>query len=218
MARGFSHAPGASPEVRAALDPARTKAELLTLGASRNTVVRAAVGSRPDCPLGLMVTLAHDYSVEVRCAVASNDHALRSVLQYLAADKHVDVVLTVIDNPALPEDLLDELAFHKKPQVRAAAAARMDVGAPTVPAERPEDSHVPELMDAAALYATQEASRMLREQAAANGRAVAEAQAALVEPQEHDEDEPHVAQFHHHHEVPIGTRTAPVRGFRPPSS
>ena len=70
MARGFNYAPGASAEVQAAIEPGLTKDQLVEFGASRNALVRAAIAARADCPLGLMVTLAHDYSAEVRAEIA----------------------------------------------------------------------------------------------------------------------------------------------------
>ena len=66
MARGFQLAPGTNAQVREAQNPGLTKSELLPLGASRSAAVRTVVAARDDCPLGLMVTLAHDYHVDVR--------------------------------------------------------------------------------------------------------------------------------------------------------
>ena len=145
MARGFNYAPGASPEVLEAQQPGLHRAHIMALGSSRNVLVRAAVAARTDCPLGLMVTLAHDYHADVRSAVARNPAAQRTVMAYLAADRNQDVVLAVLENPSLPADILEELAFHKKAGVRAAAAHRLDAGlAPVVVAE---DSHTPELAE-----------------------------------------------------------------------
>ena len=128
MARGFHPGAGTNTEVREAENPALTKAELIPLGSSRSVAVRVIVAARQDCPLGLMVSLAHDYHVDVRCAIASNPSAQRSVLAYLAADRHVEVVRAVIGNPTLPSDILDELCFHKKSVVRDDAAQRLNSG------------------------------------------------------------------------------------------
>lgn len=159
MARGFSRAPGASPAVRAASDPALTKNELLELGGSRNYAVRAAVAARPDCPLGLMVTLAHDVSADVRVAVALNDHAQRSVMQYLASDRNVAVVVALLSNPALPRDILDELAFHRQARVRHAAAERMDADDRSTQTQR-DVAPSTALAQAAEDFASQEVERM----------------------------------------------------------
>lgn len=151
MARGFNYAPGSRPEVLAALDPSLTKPQILELGSSRNMAVRAAIATREDCPLGLMVTLAHDYATEVRVAVASNPAAMRSVMQYLAADKSTDVVTAVISNPSLPADILEDLAFHKKAEVRAAATARLNAAAAAA-SSRWQDDPTPELADSVRLF------------------------------------------------------------------
>ena len=129
MARGFSSAPGASPDIVKAQAPDLSKAELLEFGASRNRLVRGVVAGRPDCPLGLMVTLAHDFDTEVRIAVAGNSSALESVLRYLAADKNTDVVLGVIANPRTPLETIEELAVHKNSKVREAAVERLEAPA-----------------------------------------------------------------------------------------
>ncbi len=186
MARGFRSAPGASPDVRAASDPARTKQELLELGRSRNHVVRAAVAARADCPLGLMVTLAHDISVDVRIAVAMNDHAQRSVMNYLASDRAVLVVIALVSNPALPPDLLEELAFNRHARVRAAAVERMDAEHRAALAPEGADPGAA-LAQAAADFAHQEVERMM----SADPRAPV-------------------------HRPPPQIRLAPVRGFRAP--
>lgn len=238
MARGFARAQGGSAEVREALRPDLERALVLTLGTSRNPMVRAAIGSRPDCPFGLMVTLAHDYSVEVRCAVASNPSAQRSVMQYLSADKSPEVVCSLIENPALAADLLEDLAFHKKSAVRAAATKRLDTGAPAVPEQHAEDERTPELADNVVLedYAYPPAPRMdaWHEPAAPTpGAATAETPdqwsrevnsleiplvtAALAEAAL----DPHASTHgfpHGDHALHATTRTAPVRGFRPPSA
>ncbi len=159
MARGFSRAPGASPAVIAASDPALTKNELLELGGSRNHAVRAAVAARPDCPLGLMVTLAHDVSVDVRVAVAMNDHAQRSVMQYLASDRAVPVVVALVSNPALPRDILEELAFHRQQRVRLAAAERIDADDRSAKDQRNVEPSTA-LAQAAADFVSQEVERM----------------------------------------------------------
>ena len=116
------------------------------LGSSRNALVRAAIAARTDCPLGLMVTLAHDYSAEVRAAIARNGTAQRTVMAYLSADRSVEVLTALLENPALPSEILEELAFHKKSQVRAVAAARLDRGL-AEPEAAAEDTHTPELAE-----------------------------------------------------------------------
>jgi hypothetical protein len=225
MARGFHPAPGANAEVHEAQNPALSKAELLPLGGSRSVAVRAIVAARLDCPLGLMVTLAHDHHPDVRCAIASNPSAQRSVLAYLASDRHVEVVRAVVDNPSLPSDILDALSFHKKAPVREAAAQRLNTltaqGRRESNEQRVlEDARVPEMaehvspgflagivvsdqevavpMDSAPV-ATADHHTVDAEESGdvANSRA-----GAVVEGVGQDET------------APRWTRTAPVRGFR----
>jgi hypothetical protein len=146
MARGFNYAPGASAEVQEASMSTLDKQRIGELGSSRNALVRAAIAARTDCPLGLMVTLAHDYSAEVRAAIARNGSAQRTVMAYLSADRSVEVVTALLENPRLPAEILEELAFHRKSQIRTVAAARLDRGL-AEPQVSTEDSHTPELAE-----------------------------------------------------------------------
>lgn len=148
MARGFNYAPGASPEVAEASADAITRERLVELGASHNKMVREIVAARADCPLGLLVTFAHDHVVSVRVAVASNPIALRSVMAYLSADRAIEVVEALIGNPSLPPEILNEIAFHRKGRVRDVAAIRLNaVGEGAGRSD--EDAHTPELRDRA---------------------------------------------------------------------
>lgn len=227
MARGFQLAPGTHAEVREAQNPELTKSELLPLGASRSAAVRTIVAAREDCPLGLMVTLAHDYHVDVRCAIASNPSAQRSVLAYLAADRHVEVVKAVIGNPSLPSDILDELAFHKKAAVREAATRQLDSQNAQARAEQQrasffEDARVPEVAergealparDRAAdvgqgggAYVLEPLDSHQPPQAETPGVPDGQKEPEAFVPVASDPEQP----------APRWTRTAPVRGFRPP--
>lgn len=242
MARGFNYAPGASAEVQAALQPGLTREQLVEHGGSRNTLVRAAIAARADCPLGLMVSLAHDYSAEVRCAVARNSHAQRTVMAYLSADRSVDVLKALLENPSLPGELVEELAFHKKGPVRAAAAARLDAGDGVMIAAD-EDTHTPELaehvvpIDQRAQLTADGAAAPLASVVDINtrhtwdwapDRADGHAQYPVVAPPAEQfavpgpevPEQPHaVPQIFAPHSTPgheAPTRTAPVRGFKPP--
>ena len=231
MARGFSYAPGASAEVQEALQPGLHKTHIMALGASKNHLVRAAVAGREDCPLGLMVTLAHDFHVDVRCAVARNPVAQRTVMAYLAADRHVEVLKALIENPSLPEEILEELAFHKKKEVRGAAAQRLDSELPGVVHEAAEDEHTPELAEHVAPVAhsmTADGSAIPQLEPAPNvvdiatRSPVVPAQAAVGQNPGAQEAwgyaAPAVPQIFAPHSgptAPAPTRTAPVRGFKP---
>ena len=216
MARGFRSAPGSSPEVIEAESPDLDRARLLDLGSSGNVIVRAAIAVRSDCPLGLMVSLAHDYSPDVRVAVAGNPRALRSVLHYLAADRSVQVVLAVIANPSLPEDILEELAFHKKSEVRDAASERIAGESPGVTAQLVEDAHTPELADH--VHLGSEADWLPRPATAHESRF---APLTRFETTPTSPVEPaRIPILAQQQEVPrvAVTRTAPVRGFRAPQA
>lgn len=228
MARGFHLAPGTEAQMREAQNPNLTKSELLPLGSSRSTAVRAIVAGRQDCPLGLMVALAHDFHVDVRCAIASNPSAQRSVLAYLAADRHVEVVLAVVRNPSLPGDILDDLAFHRKSVVKQAAIERLNAGTAHSRVEQQrsavlEDSRVPEVAEQSVAslnsgprvdgnrsveytFAPAGATRTDLPVPVTQGDGEAAHPDSAALPVVVDQREP----------APHFTRTAPVRGFRPP--
>ncbi len=229
MARGFHHAPGADAEALEAQNPALTKAALLPLGSSRSVAVRAIVASRLDCPLGLMVTLAHDYHVDVRCAIATNTSAQRSVLAYLAADRQVEVVKALLGNPSLPTEILDELSFHKKAVVREAAARRLNDSTArgrdeARASEMFDDARVPEVAEhvasasaSVAWHGTGEREWTEVNPAIAGTSDVQNTPEA--DPHAHAAGEPSVfvpSAVQNQESTPRWTRTAPVRGFRPP--
>lgn len=227
MARGFSSAPGASAEWVEASASELEKSRMLVLGTSRNGLVRAAIAERKDCPFGLMVTLAHDYSVDVRSAVAANPRAQRSVLQYLAADRSLPVILALVENPALPQDVLEELAFHKKSEVRAAATRRIDTGMPGATDAHAEDEHTPEIADHVSLAVDVDGEWALGGGVWSTpaGDVAGTFVSATVPPPALDDAvvapsaAPRVSQFFSpslDQEGGIATRTAPVRGFRAP--
>lgn len=237
MARGFNYAPGASAEVQVAMRPELSKDHVMVLGASRNNLVRATIASRPDCPMGLMVTLAHDFSAEVRICVARNPRASRTVMAYLSADRSADVVRALVDNPALSAELLADLAFHKKREVRAAAAARLDDDRPVVAdAHQAEDVHTPELAE----HVVPIAPRMTADGSVASPFApvnvvdintgepippmaampapaypVAQVDSAAASGGQQGSAIPQIFSPHSTPETPAPTRTAPVRGFKP---
>ena len=229
MARGFNYAPGASAEVLEAQRPDLHKTHLMALGSSRNTLVRETVAARGDCPLGLMVTLAHDHVVEVRCAIARNPRAQGTVMAYLSADRSVHVLKALLENPSLPMALVEELAFHKKSEVRMTAAARLDAG--EAPARTPaaEDSHTPELAEHATIFAMPmtadgavapllEASNVVNIATREPLEAHAPAPAHATAWDEFGRSQSAVPQAIAPHPPPAPaapTRTAPVRGFLP---
>ncbi|WP_062517600.1 hypothetical protein [Demequina gelatinilytica] len=188
MARGFNYAPGTSDEVEEAASADLSKERMQELGSSRNAVVRETLAGRPDCPFGLMVTLAHDSAAPVRCALAANPRVLHSLLENLARDKQESVLLAVARNPVTGAELLDALAGSRKESVRAAAVAALDARDRS---GRADARDTPELRD-----------RVFEE---SHARREAMLAAAMVPA------EPVTAA------APRPVRTAPVRGFLPPS-
>ncbi|WP_062383888.1 hypothetical protein [Demequina iriomotensis] len=187
MARGFNYAPGASDEVEEAAAAELSKERMMALGASRNPVVREAIAARPECPFGLMVTLAHDSAAPVRAAMAGNPRVLHSLLEHLSRDRQESVLLAVARNPVTTPDILDSLAGHRRPEVRDAATAALEAAEARPGADR----HMPELRDRVF-----DRSHERRDQMLARAAAIEEPPAPAP--------------------APRPTRTAPVRGFLPP--
>jgi hypothetical protein len=82
-----------------AQDPETAATDLMSLSLHRDAAVRAAVGSRRDCPLATLLNLALEDDPRVVEAVAAN--------------------------PMLPERILEMLAEHKRSGVRAIARKRL---------------------------------------------------------------------------------------------
>lgn len=99
MALGMSAAKRYADDIARALDPNVTGVDLLPLAVHRATEVRAAVASRPDCPMGALLALGHDRSVEV--------------------------VTALLRNPRAPETLIRQLAEHRRPEIAEAALNRL---------------------------------------------------------------------------------------------
>jgi hypothetical protein len=139
------YADGASAEVAQARNSDLSKDQIVAFGQSKNSLVREIIASRSDCPLGIMVTLTHDRETDVRAAVAGNTSASRTVMEHLTDDKQIPVLEALINNPALPPDLLEAMAFHRRSEVRGLVTARLD-GA-SAPSAQQQDGATPELRD-----------------------------------------------------------------------
>lgn len=211
MARGFTYAAGASDEYQEASAPGVERARIMELGSHKSSIIRATIAARADCPLGLMVTLAHDFHTDVRCAVARNPTAQRTVMEYLAADRHVEVVVALLENPSLPRDLVGALGEHKKSQVRHAAIARLMAGVAVDSVE--EDAHTPELADHVTLAPAPTAPVQFAPVSQPEQPAV-----PVLEPVAATGAIPQIFAPVSTPERQVPTRTAPVRGFRPPAS
>lgn len=195
MARGFSYAPGSSPEAEEARQPGLHRAHIQALSQSKNWLVREIIGEREDCPLGVMVSLAHDSHTEVRVAVAKNRAIARTVMEHLSRDKHPEVVIALLGNPSVDMDIVESLAYHKRHDIRVAAAQRLDAEV-DAPAAMP-DAAIPELRERVEAY---DGSRVYD---FTTGKPVE--LHATPAPAAPSPEAP---------EQPIPTRTAPIRGFR----
>lgn len=70
------------------------------------------------------------------------------MMAYLSADRHPQVLLSLLEHPNLPQELVKELALHKKSSVRQAAARRLDAPRETSVGGT-ADEHIPQLRDRA---------------------------------------------------------------------
>ncbi|WP_062076911.1 hypothetical protein [Demequina globuliformis] len=223
MARGFQYAPGASDEVAVAQQPVLHRTEMTALSQSRNVVVREAIAARDDLPLGVMVTMAHDRATDVRAALAGNPRVSATILEHLAGDRHVPVLEALLANPVTPLALVERLAFHRKDQVRLAAAARLnDTTAPHAAAPRTTAVHlhgpIPDEHVPAAVPADELSAGAAGGDAGASEREDWTPEQLLAAGAEHT-----VVRFPDGRAVqpaadaapqPRPTRTAPIRGFR----
>ena len=125
------------PEWHEARADATAPARLLRLAVHSDHWVREAVALREDCPLGVLITLAHDRALDVRVAVAANKRIGRAVAEHLITDRENSVLRALIHNERVPEDLIERLAFHKRDAIRLAAAKRIDARPNAAPAPTP---------------------------------------------------------------------------------
>lgn len=175
----------ADVELVEAARPGLHRTHIALLAQSRHRQVREAVAGRDDVPLGIQAALANDDWHEVRAAIAVNPRAARSVMEALGEDRHHEVVLALLDNPSLPYALAERLAFHKRPDVRLAAAVRLDALEPDAEIdERQEDHLVPELRERATAWVEAERADDANAPVTTLGAA---ARAAAAQDQRHDD-------------------------------
>ncbi len=127
---------------------------LFALADHREPAVREAIAARPDCPLGMQATLAHDRKASVRVALASGAGLAGAIAGVLVADRDLAVLKALARNAATPRGVLERLAGHRREEVSrlarralagevvaapgAVVAELVDRGA-TVRDPRPED-------------------------------------------------------------------------------
>lgn len=116
----------AKPEVEEATTATNSPQRLVELASSKDTNVRIAVASRPDCPMGLLATLVYDRKTEVRVAVAANPNVVTAVAEQLATDKERQVLMALVSNPGVDISVLKNLTQHRKDDIKLMAAAAIE--------------------------------------------------------------------------------------------
>jgi len=151
---GHTEAPAhATPEQLAASDTGTPLARLQKLAVAGDDSVRATIARRPDCPLGLLASLAHDRRSDVRVAVAGNRRLTDAIARHLAGDRDVRVLQALARNAKVTPDIVERLAHHRKSDVRRVASRQIDArwgesqAAPPAHQEVPEDRLPWELRD-----------------------------------------------------------------------
>lgn len=116
----------ASPEwyEAAAADTPLLRVQKLSTCKERD--VRVVISRRPDCPMGVLASLAFDHDSEVRAGVAGNPRITEAVSTHLARDRDAKVVKALARNHAIDLALLQRLALHKKEDVRRVASRNLD--------------------------------------------------------------------------------------------
>ncbi|WP_156164977.1 hypothetical protein [Demequina silvatica] len=90
---------------------------LFVLVEHREPAVREAIAARPDCPLGMQATLAHDRRASVRVALASGAGLAGAIAGVLALDRDLSVLKALARNSATPRTVLERLAAHRREEV-----------------------------------------------------------------------------------------------------
>jgi hypothetical protein len=112
--------------------------------------VRATVAGRPNCPLGLLASLAHDRRTDVRVAVAGNSRITDAIAHHLVGDRDPRVLKALARNVSVAPGIVEGLALHRKSDVRRVASREIDarwgetdtpVAAATVPGGMPTELH-----------------------------------------------------------------------------
>ncbi len=81
---GLPYARTTSEDLARAVDPAVTGSELLPYAVHRSAIVRAAVATRADCPVGALISLGHDHDPSVLEAILRNVRTPSSTVRALA--------------------------------------------------------------------------------------------------------------------------------------
>lgn len=114
------------PEWREARGANLARTRFIELAQHRDPLVREALAGHPECPMGVLASLAHDHRAAVRVAAAANPRANRAILEHLARDRDVRVVKAVAHHTGTPVEVLKQLTGHRKSEVRRIAGRALD--------------------------------------------------------------------------------------------
>lgn len=130
-----------------------SRPRLLEFAAHRDARIRETIALRPDCPTGLLATLAFDDDRSVRRAVAAHPRIAPAIATELARDRDQEVLRTLARNSAVDEAVVRALASHRRGEVRRTARRALEERAsrgadrPRGPERDLEDLIPPELRD-----------------------------------------------------------------------
>ncbi|WNM24033.1 hypothetical protein RN607_11720 [Demequina capsici] len=128
------------------------RARLLQFASHPDPRIRETIALRPDCPVGVLATLAFDGDRTVRRGVASSPRIPQAVSTELAGDRDQAVLKALLRNPATDEATVRALAGHRRAEIREIARAAIERRAAALPTSRDAaadpDEHIPmELRD-----------------------------------------------------------------------
>lgn len=116
--------------VRAVVMEARSdglaRPRILELAQHKEAVVREAIASRPDCPLGMQASLAHDRRTSVRVSLAAGAGLAGSIAAVLVGDREPAVLKALARNAVTPRNVLERLAVHRREDVARLARRALD--------------------------------------------------------------------------------------------
>ncbi len=92
----------------------------------RDARIRETIALRPDCPMGVLATLAFDGDRGVRRAVAASPRIASAIAAELATDRDQEVLKTLARNAATDGATLRTLAGHRRSEVKRLARKALD--------------------------------------------------------------------------------------------
>ncbi len=95
---------------------------LLRYASHRDARIRETIALRPDCPIGVLATLAFDADRSVRRAVAASPRIIAAIATELLQDRDREVLHSLARNPRTDAATLEILASHRRGDIRRIAA------------------------------------------------------------------------------------------------